>query len=144
MGASADAIFPQPRPILAVHLGDMLDEPLVQCREQGVQGHLFGALETMGCLHYGGQYAVVFGSMLDKADEAGLFHEVLLAGEMHAGEVDELVEQVADFFAAGAAIERQTQVIDRVHEDAMLIVHGANADGAGMVPGEKSHMSLRK
>lgn len=64
--------------------------------------------------------------------------------KVHAGELDELVEQLADGLAPGAADEGQPECVDGVHEDAVLIVHGAHAHAAGVVPGEKGHMSLHK
>ena len=59
---------------------------------------------------------------------------------MHAGKFDELVQQFADLFAPGAAHQRQTQRVDGIHQDAVLIVHGPHAHRAGVVPGKKRHM----
>ena len=40
--------------------------------------------------------------------------------------------------------QRQAQCVDRIHQDAVLVVHGAHTHAAGMTPREKSHMSLHK
>jgi hypothetical protein len=45
---------------------------------------------------------------------------------------------------AGAAHQRQAELVDGVHEDAVLIVHGTNAYHASVVPSEKSQMSLHE
>jgi hypothetical protein len=71
---------------------------------------------------------MVFRAMLFQASEAGLRHQLFLATEVHAREFDEVVEQFADPFVARATHQRQTELVDGVHEDAVLIVHGANAD----------------
>jgi hypothetical protein len=87
---------------------------------------------------------MVFSAVFLQASKTGLHHQLFLAPEVHAREFDELVEQFADPFMAGAAHQRQTELVNGVHQDAVLIVHGTNAHRAGVVPGEKSQMSLHE
>jgi hypothetical protein len=101
-------------------------------------------LQPVRSLQNLGQYSMVFRAMQFQASKTGLRHQLFLAPEVHAREFDELVEQFADPFVAGAAHQRETELVNGVHEDAVLIVHGANADRAGVVPGEKSQMSLHE
>jgi hypothetical protein len=73
---------------------------------------------------------------------ARLHHQLLLALKVHAREFDQAIKQLAQLFPPGAADYGKTQLIHGVHQDAVLIVHGANTNAAGMVPGKQSHMSL--
>jgi hypothetical protein len=123
---------------------NVMQESPVQATEQGTQLHPVSVLQAMRGLENFGQHAMVLGAMLLKVRKSGLLHELLLAPEVHARELDELIQQLADPLAPGSAHQRKTQSVDGVHEDSVLIVHGAHAHVAGVVPGEKSHMSLRK
>jgi hypothetical protein len=89
-----------------------------------------------------GQHPVMFCAMVPEAGKAGLLHQLLLAEEVHTRELDEPVKQLADLLAAAAADQGQPQFVHGVHQDSVLVVHRANFDGAGVVPGEKRHMSL--
>ena len=42
---------------------------------------------------------------------------------------------LADLFPSASLDEGEAEFVDGVHEDAVLVVHGANVDGAGAVPG---------
>jgi hypothetical protein len=40
--------------------------------------------------------------------------------------------------------EGEAQIVDGVHEDAVLVVDGADFNGAVVVPSKESHISLHK
>jgi len=46
--------------------------------------------------------------------------------------------------ASASVRQRQAQLIHGVHQYSVLVVHCTHAHGAGVVPGEKSHMSLHE
>ena len=86
----------------------------------------------------------MFGAMFFESGKPSLRHELLFAGKVHACKLDELIQQLADFLAPAAANKRLTKLIDCVHEDAMLIVHGADTDGTGVIPSKEGHLNLRQ
>jgi hypothetical protein len=143
-GALADSALAKPRTVLLVHLFDVLEKPIVQLAQQGTQMQRLAVLQPVRRLQDLGQHSMVFRAVLIQACKPGLLHQLLLAPEVHAGEFDELVEEFADPFMAGAAHQRQAELVDGVHEDAVLIVHGTNAYHASVVPSEKSQMSLHE
>jgi hypothetical protein len=91
-------------------------------------------LQAMSRLKHLRQHPPVFGAMLLEAGKGRLFHQLLFTPEVHAGELDQAVQMLADFFTSAAMDQRQAQFVDRIHEDAVLVVHGANVDRAGVVP----------
>jgi hypothetical protein len=141
--ALVDAAFIQPWAILAVQALDVLDESVAQGAEQLAHLDSFAVLHAMGRLEDLRQDAVVLGAVRGQAGKAGLLHQLLFAPEVHARELDEPVQQRAYLFAAATAHYRQAKFVHRIHQDAVLIVHGSYADGAGVVPGQKGHVSLR-
>jgi hypothetical protein len=141
---SANAALAEPRTVLLIDSFDVLQKPIVQLAQQRTQMNRLAVLQPVRRLQDLSQHSVVLRAMLIQASKTGLRHQLFLAPEVHAREFDELVEQFADPFVAGAAHQRETELVNGVHEDAVLIVHGANADRAGVVPGEKSQMSLHE
>jgi hypothetical protein len=125
----------KPRRILLIHGFDVMQESVVQAAEQGAQLHSLSVLQAMRGPQNVGQHAMVLGAVLLKACKAGLIHKLLLAPEVHARKLDELVQQLADPLAPGPAHQRQAQRVDGIYEDSVLVVHGAHAHAAGMVPG---------
>jgi hypothetical protein len=73
-----------------------------------------------------------------------LEEESLFTLEVHLGEVDETFEQQGNLAAAGSMHEHDAQVIERIHEDAVLIVDGLNANNAFVTPRQQRHISLRE
>ena len=53
----------------------------------------------------------------------------------NAGRYDEAVKEFAGLFPAGAVDEGEAELVHGVHEDAVLVVHSADVDGASVVPG---------
>ncbi len=84
----------------------------------------------------------MLGVVLGEAGKAALLHELLLTGEVHAGKFDQSIEQRVHRFLAASVDHGLAELVHGVHEDAALVVKGADADGAGVVPGEKSHVRL--
>lgn len=134
----------EPGAVFLIHLLDMLEEAVVELRQQRAQMEGFTVLEPMRGLENLRKHLMMNRAMLGKTREPGLLHQLLLAPEMHAREFDELVQQLAGFFVAATAQQRQAQVVNGVHKNAVLVIHGANTNRAGAVPREKSQISLRE
>jgi hypothetical protein len=132
---SGHAALIEPGGVLAVECTHVLYEPVAQKFEQRSHGNQLAVLHPMRGFEQLCEQAPVLGAMLFKAGKAILLHQLLLARKVHARKPDELVEHLAHCFAAGAVHGGQMQVVDRIHEDAVLIIHGGDSDGAGVVPG---------
>ncbi len=134
----------QPRAIFLVHALYVADKPVVQEAKKIARLHRLAVLQPVGRMEDLRQQAVVLGAVLGQAEKAGLLHQSLFAPEVHARELDQLVQQFAYLFAAATSHHRQTKFVLRIHQDAVLIVRGFYADGAGVVPRQKGHMVLCK
>lgn len=134
-GALEDATLIEPWAVFAVEALDVLDIAIAQGAHHGASFHRFTVLQAVGQLNHFSEHSVVFGSMPGEAGKSGLLHQLLLAREVHARELDELVKYFADLFVAATVHQGEAQLIDCVHEDAMLVVHGTDVNGAGVVPG---------
>jgi hypothetical protein len=77
----------------------------------------------------------MFGPMLNQAGKVRVLHQLFLALEMHARELNQPVKYFAHLFPSAAVQKRQAQFVRRVHQNAVLVVQGANAHRAGVVPG---------
>ena len=90
------------------------------------------------------QQVLVCRSMVVDTREALLQQELLFALKVHLGEVDEAFELQVDVAALGSAKEHDTQFIQRIHEDAVLVVDGFDADDALVTPRQQGHIYLRE
>ena len=138
------AVLIQPRAILLVQSLDVVDEPVVQEAQRIAHVHGLAVLQPVGGLMELRQQTLVLRAVLGQRGKAGLLHQLLFAPEVHARELDQPVQQLASLFATATAHHRQPKFVHCIHQDAVLIVHGSYADGAGVVPGQKGHMSLRE
>jgi hypothetical protein len=77
----------------------------------------------------------MLGPMRLQTGKSGLLHEPLLAPEVQSREAEELIQQLADLLGIGSARQCKMKLIHRFHDHAVLVVHGANADIAGVIPG---------
>ena len=80
--------------------------------------------------------------MFSGAGEAVLAKELLFTLEVHLGEFDEALELNADTAAISTANEHDPQVVECVHQDAVLVVHGFDTDDALVTPSQKRHIHL--
>jgi hypothetical protein len=120
-------------------------EPVVQEAEQIAHAHCLAVLHPVDGLLELRQQTLVLGAVPCEAGEAMLLQQLLFAPEVHARELDELVQQFVGLRSLGVVYRRQAKFVHRVHHDGVLIVHGLHAHAAGMVPREKkSHMILRE
>lgn len=83
-------------------------------------------------------YAVFIG-----AGKATLLQELFFALEMHLRELNQALELQADVAAVGSADEHEAQLVERVHQNPVLIVHGLHADDALVTPGQEGHISSK-
>lgn len=129
-----DTAIVQPLAIRPVKLFDVLK---VQGAEAGNQRDASGFFSTSGAINglaYLHQKALMRGAMRGQTGKALLLQEALLALEVLAREVNQLLQPGAGLCVSAAVHERQAQFVHRIHQDAMLIVHGFYADGAGVRP----------
>jgi hypothetical protein len=72
-----------------------------------------------------------------------LVKELLFALEVHLGELDEAFELQTDLAAVGSKDEHAAQFVECVHENAVLIIHGLNANDTFVTPRQKRHIFLQ-
>jgi hypothetical protein len=138
------AAFTEPWPVLPVEVGNVSNELGPHGAQQRANRNAFAVLLAMRPMLELYQETLMLCAVFSEAGEAGSLHQSLFTCEMHARELDQPVKQFGYPFIAAAAHDCETQFVHGIHEDAMLIVHCANADGAGMIPGYESHMSLHE
>jgi hypothetical protein len=90
------------------------------------------------------QQVMVCGAMVVDSGEALSQEELFFTLKVHLGEVDETFELQADAAAVDSAKKHDPQFIQGIHEDAVLIVHGFDADDALVTPGQQRHINLRE
>src|SRR5208283_5111597 len=133
--ALIDPALVQPRAVLPVQALDVLEIAVAQGFQQSAHVNGFAVLLAMNRGPEEFQQAAMLGAVREQAWEPALFHQLFLAPEMHARELDQPVCELGNLLAAGAAHHGLANLIDGVHEDAVLVVHGADADATGVVPG---------
>src|SRR5450631_4198354 len=52
---------------------------------------------------------------------------------------DQSIQLLTNVFMFSALHQLQTQIVERVHQDAVLIIHGLYADDAPVIPGKEGH-----
>jgi hypothetical protein len=90
------------------------------------------------------QQMMVCDSVVVDTREALLQQELLFALKVHLCEVDEAFELQVDVATVGSAQEHDAQIIQRIHEDAVLIVDGFDADDALVTPRQQRHCYLHE
>jgi len=77
--------------------------------------------------------------MLANSGEPVPLQQLLLAGKMHARELDQPVQRLAHLLSSLAVNQRQANLVQGIHQDGVLLVHRFHAYRTRMIPGEKSH-----
>ena len=90
------------------------------------------------------QQMLVCSPMFVDAGETLSQQKLFFTLKVHLGEVDEAFELQADVAAVGSAKKHDAQFIQRIHEDAVLIVDGFDADDALVTPRQQRHILLRE
>jgi hypothetical protein len=106
-----------------------------QKAEQRAHLHLIAVLHAMGGVKNPRQHMLVLDAVFGQAGKTVLLQQLLLAPEVHARELDQPVQHLADLFSARTAHRRQAKLVHGIQQDAVLVIHGSHADGAGAVPG---------
>jgi hypothetical protein len=143
-GQLIDAVLVQPRAAGLVELFNMVEIPRGQEREQRWEVKDFFVVNLLQSRVEFSKQMLVCGPMVVDAGEALLQQELFFTLKVHLGEVDEAFELQADVVAVGSAKQHDAQVIQRIHEDAVLIVDGFDADDALVTPRQKRHIPLRE
>ncbi len=102
--------------------------------------HFIAMLRTVGNFFDLAEEALVSLAVLAGARKAVLLEQTLFAGEMEAGELDEPVEAVDEFIPAASLDQREPNVVHRIHQDAVLVIHRLYANRAGVIPGDSCHL----
>jgi hypothetical protein len=90
------------------------------------------------------QQVVVSGAMFVDTGEALSQQELFFTLKVHLGEVDEAFELQGDAAAIDSAKKHDPQFIQGIHQDAVLIVHGFDANNAFVTPRQQGHIYLRE
>ena len=139
---SIDAALVQPRAVGLVELLNVLKIPGRKELEQGTEMNGLIMVDLFQCGIELCQQVPVGSPMCFETGEGLLLQELFLALEVHMGEFDETFELQADGAAVATMEERDAQLIQGVHQDAVLIVHGLYADDALMAPSQQGHCIL--
>ena len=70
-----------------------------------------------------------------------LYQKLFLTLEVHLRELDKPFQLKADFAAIRPAHNHPAEFVQRVHQDAVLIIHGLHSDDAVVAPGQQRHIS---
>jgi hypothetical protein len=87
---------------------------------------------------------LVFPAMFRKTREAIPFEQTLLAIKVHASELDQPSQLHMDLLTIDAPHQLYSQLIQRIHEDPVLVIHRLYSHGAGMIPCKAAHKNLRR
>lgn len=137
-----DAPCVQPGTILLVESLDVLAVPGAEETEQRMRLHAVSAFNPVNGFMYLPQEMPMRIPVFRKARKVMAFQELLLAQEMQARELHQPLQMLVQLLSAATARQRRMQLVHRVHQNAMLVVHGLHTDGAGMAPAKKSHTGL--
>ena len=77
-----------------------------------------------------------------ESGEAFMLQELFFALKVHLGEFDQTLELNADVAAIATVDEQDAQLIQGVHQDPMLVVHGLNTNDALVTPRQQGHQIL--
>jgi hypothetical protein len=124
-------------------VGGVFAVPQAEKVEQGAQAHGLAAAGAFGELADLPEEPGVLAAVAFELGIAVAFEQALLAGELFLGVVDEAAEDIGDALPGAAAEDGQAELVEGVDEDGVLVIHGADADRAGMIPTEECHMGLR-
>ena len=136
---SGDAAGVEPGAVLAVVIFDVGRVPIAQELEDGSRIEFIAVLGAKGGFLDLRQQALVGVAMLGRSGKGMLLEQLLFAGEVHARELDEAVQAPAYMFASLAVDHGESNVVQRVHQDGVLLVHCLDAYRAGMVPRQLGH-----
>jgi hypothetical protein len=126
-------MFIQPETVLPVYALNVLDKQFAQEAEQWAHLDLFAVPHAMGGLQDLRQNALVIATVFGKARKAVLLQQLLLTPEVHAGELDQPVQNFADPFASGTTHRYPAQLVQRIQQDAVLVVHCPYAYSASSI-----------
>jgi hypothetical protein len=130
----------------AVRLIELLNMFLVPRREEFQKRAEVDGLFTVHMFERGvetGEKSVMGGPVVVGSGEALLLEELFFALKVHLGKLDKAFELQRDIAAAGSADEHAAQIVQRVHQNSVLIVHGLNANDALVTPRQQGHISLQ-
>jgi hypothetical protein len=133
--ALVDSPLIQPGAVELVGAFEVFQVAVAHPAKQRVHGNIFAVLDAMGRLPQIGQQPLMRQTVRGQAGETGLLQQLLLALEVHGGKLDKPVEQFTQLFFSATAHGGKAKLIHGIHQDAMLVVHGSDTNGAGMIPG---------
>jgi len=113
----------------------VLQVPVAHSAKQRVHRYIFTVFHAVSRFPKISQQTLVRGAVLGQTGKSSLFQQLLLAPEVQDRKLDKPLQQLAQLFPATPPHYSQTKLIQGIHQDAVLVVHGPNANRAGMTPG---------
>ena len=139
---SVDATLVQPLAVGPVELFDVFEVPRRQKLEQRAEVNELIAVEMFqGRIELRQQMVVRSLVFIDLGEEL-LLQQTFFTLKVHPGELDEAFELEAEIPAIGSVDEHSANLIQGVHQDPVLIVHGFDADDALVTPCQRAHNHL--
>jgi hypothetical protein len=134
-----DAAFLQPGAVFLAGYSRVGGEPFAQVFDEFVDGAYVALFEAGVELGEAAQQALVFGAVGGEAGEVVQGEEAVFALNVQLHQIGDAGEHGTDGPVFGAMQESQAKFIQCVEQNAVLVVHSLYADGAGVIPGERSH-----
>lgn len=88
------------------------------------------------------QHLAVVGPMLLKSWKPVAFEQPLFAVKVQTGELYKAAQMLVHLPPVGALGKLGAEFVERVHQDAMLIIHCLYAYHAGVIPSQSTHVRL--
>jgi len=118
---------------------DVLHIPGAQEVRERLEFNICGVACVVQCGLDLGQKVMVSCAVLGQAGESLLFQKLLFALEVQLRELYQSIKLVPNLSAIFAVDEHHAQFVQRIHQDAVLVVDGRDANAAFVAPGEKCH-----
>jgi hypothetical protein len=142
MERSIDAVIVQPCAAGLVEPLHVVEIPRGQEPKQGWDVESFFVVYLFQSHVKLRQQMVVCGAMLVDTGEALSEQELFFTLKVHLGEVDEAFELQGDATPVDSAKKHDPEFIQGIHQDAVLVVHGFDANNAFVTPRQQGHIYL--
>lgn len=134
-----DAVIVEPWTVLLIELFDVLAIPTAKEVKQCGSFNGIALLDPQsGFLNVAEQF-LMCRAVLFETWKSISFEQLFFADEVHSRELEKAIQVVVELFTGAAAYEGRVELIDGIHEDAVLIVHRLNANRTRVTPSQKGH-----
>lgn len=142
LGSLMNAAIVEPSATVLIELLHMLQVPRRQERKQRREVHGFIVLYLVEGRVEFCQQLEVRDAMVSKSRKALPLQQLFFTLKVHLGEANQPLKLQADTAAVKSPDEHCMQLIQRIHQDPVLIVDGLNADDALVTPRQQGHIFL--